>query len=137
MICQTNEVIMENIQLLDPAPQGTGEWVTVAMPKWRYNWVETFAPYIGGLEIHYAYTQPDRYETNIVMDCDFVNPRWYLPADAHPKFDVGLTVSGTHGTEGMVGYFSGHVQLYIFLSHHDRERPSHPVHIQQHRPGRP
>ncbi len=90
----TGDLVMENIQLLDPAPEGTGEWVTVAMPKWRYNWVETFAPYIGGLEIEYQYTQPHRYDDAIVVDCDFVNPRWYLPADAHPRFGVGLTVSG-------------------------------------------
>ena len=30
---------LENIQLLDPAPAGTGEWVIVSVPKWDLNFV--------------------------------------------------------------------------------------------------
>ena len=36
MICTPH---LENIQLLDPAPLGTGEWVIVSVPKWDINFV--------------------------------------------------------------------------------------------------
>ncbi len=29
----------EDVQLLDPAPAGSGEWVTITAPKWDYCWV--------------------------------------------------------------------------------------------------
>ncbi len=29
----------EHIQLLDPGPQGSGEWVTISSLKWELNWV--------------------------------------------------------------------------------------------------
>ena len=35
----------EIIQLLDPAPVGTGEWVQVVVPKWDFIWV-SFKSYI-------------------------------------------------------------------------------------------
>ena len=35
----TGEIVPENVELLNPAPQGTGLWETVAMPKWEFNWV--------------------------------------------------------------------------------------------------
>lgn len=35
----TLETVTEEIQLLDPAPAGTGEWLTIAVPKWDFNWV--------------------------------------------------------------------------------------------------
>ena len=34
--------VTETIQLLDPAPEGTGEWVSVEVPKWDYQWVRNF-----------------------------------------------------------------------------------------------
>ena len=37
----TLAVVTENIQLLDPAPAGTGEWVTLAVPNWDLNWVSS------------------------------------------------------------------------------------------------
>ncbi len=94
LTCLCPRIISENIQLLDPAYLGTGEWVTVAAPKWQYNWAETFTPYAGTVEFQFSYTQPDRYDASIVTDCGFFNSKWYIPADAHPHFGVGLTVGG-------------------------------------------
>jgi len=30
---------IENIEVLDPGPAGTGEWVAITAPKWDLNWV--------------------------------------------------------------------------------------------------
>jgi hypothetical protein len=30
---------LENIEVLDPGPAGTGEWVAITAPKWDLNWV--------------------------------------------------------------------------------------------------
>lgn len=35
----TEAAFPEEIQLLDPSPQGTGEWLTVSALKWDYSWV--------------------------------------------------------------------------------------------------
>ena len=32
------------VQVLDPLPDGMGEWVTLYAPKWDYLWVETYRP---------------------------------------------------------------------------------------------
>ncbi len=31
-----------DIQVLDPLPDGMGEWVTMMAPKWDYQWVSTY-----------------------------------------------------------------------------------------------
>ncbi len=36
----TSLPVLDYKQLLDPLPLGTGEWLTVALPKWEYNWVQ-------------------------------------------------------------------------------------------------
>ena len=33
---------VENIEVLDPGPAGTGEWVAITAPKWDLNWVSCF-----------------------------------------------------------------------------------------------
>jgi hypothetical protein len=37
---ETSKPFLENQQLLDPSPSGTGEWVYLALPKWELNWVK-------------------------------------------------------------------------------------------------
>jgi hypothetical protein len=81
----------EEIQLLDPAPGGTGEWVTITAPKWEYNWVEMYEPLEGPLEFDFGYTLPDEFD-NEVFPVDYVlkNKKWYLPASAIPFFNMSF-----------------------------------------------
>lgn len=85
----TLEPATKNIQMLDPAPTGTGEWVTVTTPSWDYLWVETYQRMEGPITFDFMYTLPQEYGEER-FSCDFVDLRWYLPAAGHPKFNVSL-----------------------------------------------
>ena len=42
-IQDTKDPFLENIQMLDAAPQGSGEFVYVSVPKWDINFVSRLA----------------------------------------------------------------------------------------------
>ncbi|XP_059084083.1 uncharacterized protein LOC131881279 [Tigriopus californicus] len=85
----TLEPTTNNIQMLDPAPSGTGEWVTVTAPAWDYLWVETYQRMEGPVAFKFFYSLPDQFGEER-FPCDFIDLRWYMPASGHPKINVSL-----------------------------------------------
>lgn len=78
----------EEIQMLDPSPQGTGEWVTVSVIKWDYNWVEVYRPFEGTVQAEFSYTVPE-WPTDVEA-AEFVEDKFYMPASARPHIDLDL-----------------------------------------------
>ena len=84
-------VYNEDIQLLDPAPDGTGEWVTISAPKWDYNWVEAFVPFAEPFEFVLGYKIPEESGNSIfAMDYQMSTKKWYIPAAGVPYFNMTL-----------------------------------------------
>lgn len=76
---------------MDPAPAGTGEWVTIQAPKWDYNWVEVFVPFAEPFEFVLGYRLPDENGNQVFpMDYQMETKKWYLPAAATPYFNMSL-----------------------------------------------
>ena len=70
-------VYNENIQLLDPAPLGTGEWVTISAPKWDYNWVEVYVPFAEPFEFVLGYQLFGEFGSSIFgMDYQMSTKEW-------------------------------------------------------------
>ena len=84
-------VYNEDIQLLDPAPYGTGEWVTISAPKWDYNWVEFFVPFAEPFEFVLGYRLPEEFGDIVYkMDYQMSTKKWYIPAAGTPYFNMTL-----------------------------------------------
>ena len=81
----------QNIQLLDPAPGGTGEWVTVTVPKWDLNWVEIYDWLEGPVDFKFFYTLPDEFDDE-QFKCEYKEKRWYLPAAGYPAFNITIYI---------------------------------------------
>lgn len=69
---------------------GHGEDITeVAEHKWLLNWVEIFqrleAPFEGELKYVLPLEAP-----NDIVALDFVNPKFYMPAQAHAVFKLTI-----------------------------------------------
>ena len=78
----------EDVHLLDPSPQGSGEWVKTVANKWDINFVTRQNPIqieqvSGAFKL--SYTLPLTYGTN-EFPLDYVVDRWYMPSAAHPSF---------------------------------------------------
>ena len=84
---------MDEIQLLDPSPSGTGEWVKIQTPKWDYNWVEFYIPFAEPFQFEFGYTLPLEFGNDIFnMDFSLATKKWYIPASGQPYFNMSLEV---------------------------------------------
>ena len=85
---------MDEIQLLDPSPAGTGEWVKIQTPKWDYNWVEFYRPFAEPFTFEFGYMLPLEFgNDNFGMDFALATKKWYIPACGVPYFN--MTLEGT------------------------------------------
>ena len=85
------EPYMTTIQVLDPAPAGTGEWVSIDVPKWDYNWVEFYVKFADPFEFTFGYTLPNEFgEDTFYMDFSMETKKWYIPAAGFPYFNMSL-----------------------------------------------
>ena len=88
------EPFMKEIQVLDPAPAGTGEWVKITVPKWDYNWVEFYLPFAEPIQFEFGYMLPLEFDRKVFsMDFSLATKKWYIPACGVPYFN--LTLEGT------------------------------------------
>ena len=85
----TMKPVLENVQLLDPSPTGTGEWVIISVPKWDFNFVEKFAKIEGPVQFKFMYTLPREFNDE-KFTAQFTNKKWYLPASAIPYFELDI-----------------------------------------------
>ena len=82
---------IDSIQVLDPAPAGTGEWVKIQTAKWDYNWVEFFVPFAEPFQFEFGYTLPLEFGSDIFnMDFSLETKKWYIPASGMPYFNMSL-----------------------------------------------
>lgn len=85
------EPYLVNLQVLDPAPAGTGEWVTIKAPKWDYNWVEFYVKFAEPFEFSFGYTLPNEFgEDTFYMDFSLETKKWYIPAAGYPYFNMSV-----------------------------------------------
>ena len=66
------------VQVLDPLPDGMGEWVTLYAPKWDYLWVETYRPIDTPVDFKFWYRLHEY--GNELQDLPFENG-WYTTAN--------------------------------------------------------
>ena len=69
-----------------------GDGVEVVMEsqyKWMLNWVEVFEKLEGPFEGSLKYVLPLE-APHDKPELDFVKPKFYLPAQAHPVFELGI-----------------------------------------------
>ena len=67
--------------------------------KWQFNWVEIFAKLEGPFEGTLKYVLPEEAPNDTPL-LDFVKPKFYLPAAAHPVFELNMY----RGTPRMIAY---------------------------------
>ena len=102
---------LDTIQVLDPAPAGTGEWVKIQAPKWDYNWVEFYLPFAEPFQFEFGYTLPLEFGSDIFnMDFSLATKKWYIPASGQPYFNLSLEgtprrVQFTFNNTGLVFVF--------------------------------
>lgn len=77
---------LQNISLLDPAPSGTGEWTPVEVPKWKYNWVESYVPLEGPVTFELKYQLMGF--PGSTYDIEIYESVFYLPANGIPSFTL-------------------------------------------------
>ena len=68
------------VQVLDPLPDGMGEWVTLYAPKWDYLWVETYRPIDTPVDFKFWYRLHEY--GNELQDLPFENG-WYTTEDPY------------------------------------------------------
>ena len=69
---------------------GAGEELILNMTyKWELNWVEIFAPLQPPFEAILKYELPEEAPGD-TPELDFVKPKYYLPAQAHPVFELSI-----------------------------------------------
>lgn len=90
----TRVAYTQTIQVLDPAPSGTGEWVNIEVAKWDYNWIEFYLPFAEPFTFEFGYTLPLEFGKDIFgMDFSLATKKWYIPACGVPYFN--MTLEGT------------------------------------------
>jgi len=78
----------EEVSLLDPAPDGTGEWISTVATKWDLHFVDVFEPLeSNGVDFELKYTLPGEFQ-GAEIPLAFENGRWYLPKGGFPAFYV-------------------------------------------------
>ena len=60
---------------------GIGNWSTIQVPKWQYNWVESFATLEGPVTFELNYTLLGFPGTN--YEVDIINNVGYLPTNGN------------------------------------------------------
>ena len=78
----------EDVQVLDPLPDGMGEWVTLYAPKWDYLWVETYRPIDTPVDFKFWFRLHEY--GNELQDLPFENGKFYMAAAGHPYFNVSF-----------------------------------------------
>ena len=82
---ETGDVVETEPDLLDAAPEGSGLWNATKMPKWQFNWINSFAKFEGTIQVEFQYTShgnPSQY------DMDLSDGTWYLPGSSVPAFSM-------------------------------------------------
>ena len=57
--------------------------------KWMLNWVEIFQQIEKPFEAELKYVLPEE-APNDIVPLDFVKPKFYMPAQAHPVFQLSI-----------------------------------------------
>ena len=97
----------EDIHVLDPAPDGTGEWLKITTTKWDYSWVEFYVPFAEPFQFEFGYTLPLEFDRDIFsMDFSLATKKWYIPACGVPYFNMSL-----EGTPRRVQYTFNNTDL--------------------------
>ena len=65
------------------------EIVEKSLHKWNLNWVEIFQKLETPFEGELSYVLPIEAPNDIVL-LDFVKPKFYMPAQAHPNFKLSI-----------------------------------------------
>ena len=69
---------------------GDGIEVIMESPyKWMLNWVEIYEQFVGPYEGTLRYVLPEEAPNDKPL-LDFVKPKFYLPAQAHPIFELSM-----------------------------------------------
>lgn len=65
------------------------EVIVIPEYKWQWKWVEIFERMEGPSEAVLRYVLPEE-APNDTPELDFVKPKYYLPAQAHPVFELSM-----------------------------------------------
>ena len=57
--------------------------------KWKLNWVEIYEQIQGPFSAALKYVIPHE-DPEYIPSLDFVKPKYYLPAQAHPVFELEI-----------------------------------------------
>ena len=83
---------------------GDGIEVDIESPyKWMLNWVEIYEPFVGPFEATLKYVLPLE-DPMYKPPLDFVKPKFYLPAQAHPVFELNMYKGNLKSKEIKFGF---------------------------------
>ena len=84
---ELEDVEVQKIYLLDAEPDGSGLWNEIEVPKWQFNWIQSFAKFEGTIQVVFQYTS---HGNPLQYDMDLDEGTWYLPGSSVPAFSISF-----------------------------------------------